>query len=299
MTEIEIGPGQEGLRFDKALATVAGFSRSIARVMIDGGEATLNGESAAPRSIVRSGDRIAFTPPEAEQAIVADADVSFDVIEERSDYLVISKPPGLVVHPGTGVRTGTLVHGLLARYPEINGVGQPGRWGIVHRLDRDTSGLMLVARTEAGYEALSRLIRSRAVRRTYQALLVGAFEMATGTIDAAIRRDPDAPMRMAISTDGRAARTHYRRIESLGPVTLMEVELETGRTHQIRVHFASIGHPVVGDPVYGKRDPVAVPRIFLHALRLEFADPFAAEDVAFETELPHDLAAVLTELRTS
>lgn len=299
MTVVVVGPEEEGLRFDRALASLGGLSRSMARALIDRGEATLNGEVVAPRSAVHEGDSISFTPPEADEALVADESVPFEVVAEQPEYLAIAKPPGLVVHPGTGVRTGTLVHGLLARYPEIGGVGQPGRWGIVHRLDRDTSGLMLVARTQAGYEALSGMIRARDVERTYLALVVGSFEMATGTIDAPIRRDPDAPMRMAISNDGRPARTHYRLREALGGVTLLEVELETGRTHQIRVHFASIGHPVVGDPVYGRRDPVSVPRIFLHALRLGFVDPFTGAAVTLEAELPSDLADVLTGLRTS
>jgi len=299
MTVVEAGPDEEGLRFDKALAFLGGLSRSMARAMIELGEATLNGEVVAPRTAVHEGDSISFTPPKADEALVPDATVPFEVIAERPDYVVIAKPPGLVVHPGTGVRMGTLVHGLLARYPEISGVGQPGRWGIVHRLDRDTSGLMLVARTPDGYEALTGMIRAREVQRTYLALVVGSFGMATGTIDAPIRRDPDAPMRMAISNDGRFARTHYRLREAMGAVTLMEVELETGRTHQIRVHFASIGHPVVGDPVYGRRDPVAVPRIFLHALRLGFVDPFTGTDVTLEAELPSDLDDVLTDLRTS
>lgn len=298
MTEAEARAEHDAVRFDKVLADVAGVSRSVARALIDAGEATINGSVAPARTRVSAGDQIGFTPPEAEGAMEADESVPFEVIAERSDYCVISKPAGVVVHPGTGIRHGTLVNGLLARYPEIRGVGQPGRWGIVHRLDRDTSGLMLIARTADGFEALSGLISSRAVERTYEALVVGSFEMTTGTIDAPIRRDPNAPLRMAVNRDGRPARTHYRRLEEWGPVSLMEVTLESGRTHQIRVHFSSIGHPVVGDPVYGRRDPIRVPRIFLHAKRLRLPETFDGGAV-YEVGLPLDLAEVLANLRTS
>lgn len=298
MSSVEIGDSDDGSRFDKTLAEVAGLSRAGARALIDAGDATLNGATAPAKTRVAAGDTIAWSDPTRPDAMPAQAEVPFDVVAQLDRYLVVSKPAGVVVHPGSGVEDGTLVNGLLHRFPDMRGVGQPGRWGIVHRLDKDTSGLMLVALTEDAYQALGEMLRRRLVRRMYTALVAGHFETATGTIEAPIRRDPARPTRMAVHRDGRPARTHYRRIDELGPATLLEVTLDTGRTHQIRVHLSSIGHPVVGDRVYGGRDPVPVPRVFLHASRLELDDPFDGSHRRFTSPLPDDLAVVLTRLRS-
>ncbi len=226
--------------------------------------------------------------------------VPFAVRFEDDRLAVVDKPPGVVVHPGAGQRTGTLAAGLLDRWPELEGVGEEGRWGIVHRLDRDTSGLLVVAKDAAALARLRRDLRARRVGRTYLALVAGAFPIATGTVDAPLGRDPRRPTRVAVRTDGRPARTHYRRLSEWRrpEVALVEVELETGRTHQIRVHLATIGHPVVGDSTYGKRlaPPVDPGRVWLHAARLALRHPGSGEPLEVEAPLPDDLALSLAAL---
>jgi 23S rRNA pseudouridine1911/1915/1917 synthase len=225
-------------------------------------------------------------------------DVPFEVRWEDAHVLVVDKPAGIVVHPGAGRKTGTLASGLLHRYPELEGIGQEGRWGIVHRLDQGTSGLLLVARTAASFEFLTVEMAARRIHRSYLALVHGVPAMPTGTIDAPIGRDPVHPTRKKVVPDGRSARTHYRVRESFGSASLLEVDLETGRTHQIRVHLATIGHPVVGDRSYTRRaDPVRVKRIFLHAARIVFNHPVTGAETIVESPLPPDLVASLESVR--
>jgi 23S rRNA pseudouridine1911/1915/1917 synthase len=214
--------------------------------------------------------------------------------------IVVDKPQALVVHPGAGNARGTMAAGLLARYPELAGVGEPDRPGIVHRLDKGTSGLLVVARTPAAYDSLVGQLSSRTVERRYLALVWGVPEPATGLVDAPIGRSKRDPTRMAVSSSGREARTRY---EVLQPFTqpieaaLIECRLETGRTHQIRVHLAAIEHPIVGDPRYrGKRASFATPRTFLHAHALAFDHPATGERVSFSSPLPEDLTEVLARL---
>ena len=192
------------------------------------------------------------------------------VVYEDDDLVVVDKPAGLVVHPGAGHRDGTLVNGLLARY-DLAAVGEPARPGIVHRLDRETSGLLVVARTPAAYDGLVRALAAHEVERRYDAVVVGAPESTHGTVDAPIGRSVRNPTRMAVRTGGREARTHYEVVDRYDDTARLAVSLETGRTHQIRVHLAAIGHPVLGDPVYGRTDP-RIARPFLHAAELAF-DP--------------------------
>jgi 23S rRNA pseudouridine1911/1915/1917 synthase len=217
------------------------------------------------------------------------------------DVIVVDKPQLLVVHPGAGNATGTMVAGLLARFPELHGVGEPERPGIVHRLDKGTSGLLVVARTAAAYESLVEQLSTRTVERRYLALVWGAPSPATGVVDAPIGRSRRDPTRMAVSATGREARTRYevqRRFVEPIDASLLECRLETGRTHQIRVHLGAIGHPVVGDPRYrGARASFAVPRMFLHAHALAFDHPRTHERVSFESPLPADLQGVLDRLR--
>jgi 23S rRNA pseudouridine1911/1915/1917 synthase len=203
------------------------------------------------------------------------------------------------VHPGAGNAVGTLVNGLLARYPEIAEVGEAHRPGIVHRLDVGTTGLLIVARTQRAYEAFVAMLAAREVTRRYTALVWGRPAAPVGTIDAAIGRDPRDPLRMAVVASGKPARTNYRveRTFSEPDVALVTCELETGRTHQIRVHLQATGHPVVGDPSYGgARAPLAIGRPFLHAGGLEFEHPFTGEPMTFEAPLPPDLSTVLARL---
>jgi 23S rRNA pseudouridine1911/1915/1917 synthase len=219
---------------------------------------------------------------------------------EDADVVVVDKPPGLVVHPGAGQGEGTLVNGLLARHPELAGVGEAHRPGIVHRLDRDTSGLLVVALTPAAYTALVIALGERRVERRYAALVWGVPEAPRGVIDAPIGRSPRQPTRQAVVAGGRPARTRYEmrvRYDQPADLALLGCRLETGRTHQIRVHLASIGHPVVGDREYGgQRDALSVPRVFLHAEHLAFDHPVTGEALAFDSPLPPDLAAVLAGL---
>jgi len=236
--------------------------------------------------------------PDAVSEVAGPADIPFNVAVEDEHLLVIDKPAGLTVHPGAGHKDDTLVNGLLHRYPEIADVGEPDRPGIVHRLDRDTSGLMVVARTPESYVRLTEMIRDHEVTRIYTALVLGHVEPTIGIIDAPIGRDNRLPMRMMASRDGREARTKYEVVEQFASSALLLVELETGRTHQIRVHLESIDFPVAGDPVYGKA-AFDLPRQFLHASRLQFHHPITNDEVTVESELPDNLVAGLAKARAA
>lgn len=291
-----------GERLDRTLAQVASLTRSAARKLIDDGAVALDGTVAAARTKVRPGSVITF--PIIEQAVhQPDPTVEFDVLYEDDHLAVIDKPAGLVVHAGAGTRASTLASGLVARWPTMLEVGEPGRWGLVHRLDRDTSGALLVAKTPEALSALQEALRLRAVKREYVALVAGHFGTPTGTIDAPIERDPRVPTRRRVAATGRPARTHYRVLEEFpGPeVTLLEVTLETGRTHQIRVHLAAIGHPVVADREYRSTSSptMGLKRTWLHAARLTFRHPVTGEEVRVESPLPAELVMTLDRLRAS
>lgn len=282
------------VRADKAVAELAAVSRSVARAMLERGDATFDGDVVAPSFHVRAGAKLIARLPQPTR-LQAES-IYFDVLYEDDDLAVIDKPPRIVVHPGAGNQEGTLAAGLLGRWPQIEGVGELNRWGIVHRLDRDTSGAMLVAKTAAAHRGLTEDLAARRVHRTYTALVVGAFEIPTGTIDAPLGRDPEDPTRFTVIADGRQAITHYEAVTPYPGATLLSVSLETGRTHQIRVHLASIGHPVCGDRVYGSGGGPEVPRIFLHASSLEFTHPLTGREVAARAPLPEELAQVLAAL---
>ena len=225
-----------------------------------------------------------------------DPSIPVVVVFSDDDVIVIDKAPGVVVHPAAGHKGGTLVNGLLARFPEIADVGDPERPGIVHRLDVGTSGLLVVARRDSAYESLVEQLSEHDVERRYVTLAWGRFDAPVGTVDAPIGRDPRDPLRMAVVATGKEARTHFRVEQSFDQpeVSLVTCELETGRTHQIRVHLAAIGHPVVGDPTYGgQRREWSVERPFLHAARLSFRHPTTGENVSFDSELPADLRELL------
>lgn len=290
----EIPEHLRGERADKVVAELAGVSRIKARDLFSGGVA-VDGAPVEPKTRLEGGVvefpvPVAVPPPGPEH-------VPFAVAYEDEDLLVIDKPAGVVVHPGAGRTRGTLAAGLLHRYPDIEGVGQEGRWGIVHRLDQGTSGLMLIARNPAAYSRLRSDLSARLIHRRYLCLVHGVPSMPTGTIDAPIGRDPRHPTRKKVMAGGRPARTHYRTLSEHLVASLLEVELDTGRTHQIRVHLAAINHAVVGDRVYSRRvDPVPVPRIFLHATRLQLAHPRTGVDLVVESPLPDDLRGSLNEL---
>ncbi len=290
-----------GERFDRVLALVAGVPRSEARRLIEEGLATVDGETPAPKTKVAPGQLLEFPEPE-EVRYEPDPDVEFGVLHEDEHLAVIDKPAGLVVHAGAGRAVPTLAAGLLARWPGMREVGEPGRWGLVHRLDRDTSGALLVAKSDEVLWDLQDQLRRREVSRTYATMVEGAFEAPTGTIDAPIDRDPDQPTRRATTPFGRPSRTHYRVEESFEnpPVSLLDVTLETGRTHQIRVHMAAIDHPVVADRLYGRSSTpgLGLDRTWLHARRLAFVHPVGGEEVVVDSPLPDVLAATLARLRS-
>lgn len=297
--QVTVAPQQDAQRADKVLAELLDLSRSSVRTIIDVGGATIDGVAVKPSQKMRSGIRVSVVLPELVLDLVADPSVPFEVVFEDASILVVDKPCGVVVHPGSGRDGGTLVNGLIDRYPDIVGVGQTGRWGIVHRLDRDTSGLLVVARTAETYDRLVAMMKEREIARRYLSVVHGTFTNTIGTIDAPIGRDPSNPTRMHVDRLGRPATTHYRTLArwSVRDATLLSVTLDTGRTHQIRVHLGSIRHKVLGDGVYGKRGVVGDPgRTWLHARQLAFDHPRTGEAITFTSSLPADLSASLANL---
>ncbi len=297
-----------GERVDRAVALVTGRTRAEAAALVDAGAVLVAGRSVARARRLQAGETLEIALPPAhaaELALAPDAGVAFGVVHEDPAFVVVDKPAGVVVHPGAGQRTGTLAAGLLARFPDLaahvqSGAFEPERPGLVHRLDKDTSGLLVVARTPEALASLSSQLAARTMRRTYVALVLGHLGADEGTIDAPLGRSARTPTKVAVRADGREARTHYRVAERLvGPpaTTLCTVQLETGRTHQIRVHFAAIGHPVAGDTRYGgARRSLHLGRPFLHAASLGFLHPVTGAPVEYAAPLPAELVDALARL---
>ena len=293
-----------GERLDRVVALMLDVSRSVAVAVIEAGGVVVD-EVVATTGKVRlaEGQQVATDPSAIplEQPPQADPTVEFGVIHEDEHIVVIDKPAGLVVHPGAGNPDHTLVNGLLARYPDVAGVGEQIRSGIVHRLDAGSSGLLVVARTQEAADLLMAQFASHHARRVYLALVWGHPEAPHGVIDAPIGRSRRDPLRMAVVADGRRSRTEYRvvdRFDTPADLALLQCQLETGRTHQIRVHLSSINHPLVGDPIYGQRRPkLQLERPFLHAVELVFDHPATGESVMYRSELASDLAERLSTLR--
>ena len=284
-------------RLDQFLAGQdIGLTRSRLRQLIGSGDVLVNGAAVKPSHRVRHGDRVLVSVPPPRPSVAVPQDISLTVVYQDADLVVIDKPAGLAAHPGPGHPDRTLVNGLLALCPDIQGIGGEIRPGIVHRLDKDTSGLMIAAKTESAHHGLSQQIKDRLVHKGYLALMEGAPSPATGVIDAPIARDPRRRTRMAVTAGGRESRTSYRLLEQAGRYSLLELQLHTGRTHQARLHLAWLGHPIFGDAVYGNRSPL-LPRHFLHAHRLAFAHPATGEPLEFSSPLPADLEAVLEAAR--
>jgi 23S rRNA pseudouridine1911/1915/1917 synthase len=297
----EVPAALDGERVDRAVAFLTGRPRSEVNDLIVAGAVRIQGRAVVNRSRkLRAGEVIDMDLPDrADPKPRAQRGIELVVVHEDDDVVVVDKPPGLVVHPGAGNPEGTMVNALLARYPEMESVGDPARPGIVHRLDKGTSGLLAVARTARAYESLVAQLGARTVDRRYLALVAGIVESDEGLVDAPVGRSERTPTLMAVSGRGREARTRYRvRSRHHEPVdcTLLECRLETGRTHQIRVHLSAIGHPVIGDARYnGVRAGLDCPRPFLHAFHLGFEHP-EGHRVDFEVGLPADLGEVASRL---
>jgi 23S rRNA pseudouridine1911/1915/1917 synthase len=289
------------LRLDKALTTilthqVSALSRARVQALIEAGLVSHQGKPIFDASRkVKNGELYVVHLPPPEPAKPEAQNIDLQVIYEDRDLLVIDKPAGLVVHPAPGNRTGTLVNALLAHCGRsLSGIGGVTRPGIVHRLDKNTSGLMVVAKNDLAHQALTSQFSDRSLSRIYHALVWGEIVPRTGTIDAPIGRHTRDRKKMAVTTKGRTAVTHYKVLKNLGTVSLVECKLTTGRTHQIRVHLAHIKHPVVGDPVYGKgRSQVLFPRQALHAVQLTFKHPRTNKTMRFTSSLPEDMAKLL------
>ncbi|MGD2115575.1 MAG: RluA family pseudouridine synthase [Acidobacteriota bacterium] len=297
-----------GDRLDRYLAARLDEPRNqVQRWIRDGCVRIGDTVETRPSTRLEGGERIRVRPPPPEPAGIEPEPGSLTVLHEDPMVVVVDKPAGLTVHPGAGRPAGTLVHRLLARYPELDGVGGPRRPGIVHRLDKDTSGVLVVARTAAAYRALQRAFAQRAVEKRYLTVVYGTPDPAAGTIDRPVGRHPAERKRMTTRPDGRAAVTHYRTLATGPGVALLEIDLATGRTHQIRVHLKAIHHPIVGDPIYGearwKEVPPAArsvlrafPRPALHAWRLAFEHPGTGARIEVEAPVPEDMRRLLEEL---
>ena len=291
--------GLEGLRFDAALSRLLGLSRTAAAEIIAGGGATLDGRPAGKSDRVLAGSVLDVELPSTEPPPAAPPQVvpGLRVVHEDDDVVVVDKPVGVAAHPSPGWDGPTVVGGLAAAGHRVSTSGADERRGIVHRLDVGTSGLMVVAKSEHAYSVLKDAFRTRTVDKRYHALVQGHPDPLVGTVDAPIDRHPTADHRMAVVTGGRDSVTHYETIEAFRSATLLDIRLETGRTHQIRVHMAALRHPCVGDLTYGA-DPVLAARLgltrqWLHAVRLGFDHPADGRYVSFETGYPDDLRTAL------
>ncbi len=299
-----IAAQEAGIRIDVLLVQKTDLSRAAVQRLIERGAVTADGTAVSKNHRAQEGETISFTPPEPEPALPSPTDIPLDVRYEDDYLLVVSKPAGLVVHPAAGHYEDTLVNALLHRYPGLATGEDEMRPGIVHRLDKLTSGLMLVARTPASRDRLVEMMQERQIHREYLALVKGTFPSREGTIDAPIGRDPRNRKKMAVTeSGGREALSRFKVVEALHEASLLEVALDTGRTHQIRVHLAFIGHPVVGDSVYGKRgrleEIAGLDRQFLHAFRLSLPHPTTGVPLEFTDPLPRDLEEALQKLRSS
>tara|TARA_B100000035_G_scaffold126016_1_gene107253 strand:+ start:969 stop:1895 length:927 start_codon:yes stop_codon:yes gene_type:complete len=294
-----LSPHHDGERVDRVIAFFSGLSRSKVSDLISKRLILRNGIPIKKGSeIVHTNDEISMPNlvDEAVEEIASDESIDFEVVFEDDSVIVVSKPSGLIVHPGSGIANGTLVNGLAAQFPDLREIGDPTRLGLVHRLDKGTSGLLIVARTPEALENLKFQMQERHVHRQYFAIVAGHVESNKGVVDAPLGRDPKNPLKRAVINSGKYARTHYeidQKYESPFKVSMLNCRLETGRTHQIRVHLAAIGHPVLGDELYGGRTSFNIEnRLALHAQMLTFLHPKTKNLMNFESPLPAELTSM-------
>lgn len=290
MNKLIVEPQHAGKRLDRFLAeTLPSFSRSRLQTLIRDGCVTVNGKAPRPRDPIRTGDLVQLREPEIEKIEALPEQMNLDVIFEDDDLLVLNKPAGIVMHPGAGHQQHTLVNALLAHCRNLSGIGGTERPGIVHRLDKETSGALVVAKNDATHRDLSSQFAARTMTKIYLALVAGTLRKTSGLIDKAIERHPVHRQRMSIARrQGRSAKTEYRVLRSSGDVSLVECTLHTGRTHQIRVHLHHLGHPILGDKLYGGKRAGDYSRQMLHAWKLAFRHPRTAELMSFTAPVPKD-----------
>lgn len=294
---------EDGARLDVFVASHSLLSRNKVQEMLKEGMITLNGSPAKPSTKLDIGDVVEVVAPSPDIIELEPQDLSLKVVYQDSDLIVVDKPAGVPTHPAPGHPDRTLVNGILALRPDLRREEGNVRPGIVHRLDKDTSGLIVVAISDRAHASLSEQLQRRTMVKKYLALVEGTITPATGLVDAPIARDPRNRQRMAVVSNGREARTRYRVLEHIAGYTLVELTLETGRTHQIRVHLSAIGYPIVGDPVYGKKSKrsadLGCERQFLHSYILGFNRPSDNQYVEFKSEVPPDLQEVLDRLKAA
>lgn len=295
-----VEPGQEGIRIDQFLAQkIADISRSRMQKLIEQGNITANDKQIKPNYRVRQGDNVRLEIPEPVVLDVKPEDIDIEILYEDEDIAVVNKPQGMVVHPAAGNYSGTLVNALMARCSSLSTINGVIRPGIVHRIDKDTSGVLIVAKNDVAHHSLAEQIKVHSVKRIYYAIVEGVIKQDSGTVDAPLGRHPVERKKMAVvAKNGKRAVTHYRVIERFKCNTLIEARLETGRTHQIRVHMAYIGHPLVGDPVYGyKKQRFNLKGQALHARTLGIIHPSTGEYMEFTTPLPDYFQKMIENLR--
>ena len=283
-------------RIDKVLTTLEpGITRSQLKNLINDGHVTVNGQAVKPKYKVQAGDKISLVKPEPQSLELTPENIPLDIVYEDDDVIVVNKPQGMVVHPAPGHPDHTLVNALLYHSPlsTINGTFRPG---IVHRIDKDTSGLLMVAKNDLAHQSLAEQLRNKTNKREYLALVYGQIKKDEGTIDAPLGRNPQDRKKQAVVKGGRHAVTHFKVIKRYDNFTLVKCILETGRTHQIRVHMKYIGHPLVGDPLYGPRKVIGKNGQFLHAALLGFKHPRTGKEMVFEAPLPENFQKMLDKL---
>ncbi|MBC1564271.1 RluA family pseudouridine synthase [Listeria booriae] len=273
-------------RLDKALAELLGITRSAVQTLLKDDAILVNGETSKPNYKCQTGDEITYVVREAEEIDVLAEDIPLDIYYEDADVLVVNKPQGMVVHPSAGHTTGTLVNALLFHCKDLSGINGKIRPGIVHRIDKDTSGLLMVAKNDKAHESLAEQLYDKTSDREYIALVHGVIKHQKGTIDAPIGRSKEDRQKMGVINEGKESRTHFEVLERYKGYTLIKCRLETGRTHQIRVHLKYIGHPLAGDPKYGVKNTLVGEGQFLHAAELGFTHPTTGERMHFEAPLP-------------